>query len=77
MSWQDVVYAIGQWIFIIALVPSVLGKDKPALSTSLTTGLVLAVYVVTLISLNLWISAISSAVTAATWFILAYQKFKK
>ncbi len=76
MVWQDVVYAVGQWVFIVALIPSILSKDKPALTSSLLTGLVLLVYAFTLASLNLWISTISTLATSVAWFVLALQKYK-
>ncbi len=74
MVWQDVVISIGQWIFVVALLPSVFGKDKPALSTSLITGAVLAAFAVTFATLLFWNSAISAAILSLTWFVLAVQK---
>jgi len=76
MSWQDMVLAGGQWIFIIALLPSVFGKDKPALSTSLLTGAVLSVFALTFVTLSLWVSAVSTELTSFTWFLLAFQKYR-
>lgn len=75
MSWQDFILAAGAWIFAIALLPSVFGKDKPAFSSSLITGSVLAVYIVAYISLSLWVAAVSVSITTALWFILAIQKY--
>ena len=76
MSWQDMVLAGGQWIFIVALLPSVFGKDKPALSTSLLTGAVLSVFALTFETLSLWVSAFSTMLTSFTWFFLAFQKYR-
>lgn len=75
MAWQDIVFSIGAWIFVIALLPSVFGKDKPALSSSLITGSVLAVFAFTYVSLSLWIAALSTSMVSLTWFVLAVQKF--
>lgn len=75
MSWQDIVFSIGAWIFVIALLPSVFGKDKPALTSSLMTGSVLAIYALTYLTLSLWISAFSTSLVALTWFTLAVQKY--
>ncbi len=77
MQWQDWIFSTGSIIFSIALVPSVLGKDKPALSTSLMTGTILAIYIVAYISLSLWFSAATSVLIAGTWFLLAYQKYRQ
>lgn len=75
MVWQDVVLTAGSIIFIIALVPSVLSKDKPALTTSLMTGSVLAVFAIVYATLSLWLATVTVASTSLTWFILAYQKY--
>ncbi|MES2135301.1 MAG: hypothetical protein V4449_03620 [Patescibacteria group bacterium] len=77
MHWQDIVLSIGQYIFVLALLPSVFGKDKPALSSSLLTGSVLAVFSAVYATLNLWSSAVASAIVAGVWFILAWQQYRK
>ena len=74
MTWQDIVLSVGSWIFTIALIPSVLSKDKPALSSSLMTATVLTVYVAVYLTLSLWMAAASTALVAAMWYILAVQK---
>lgn len=76
MHWQDIVFSIGQWIFIVALIPSVLSKDKPALSSSLLTGTVLAVFAVTYLSLSLWFSGATTILVSGMWFTLAIQKYR-
>lgn len=77
MHWQDIILSVGQYIFVIALLPSVFGKDKPALSSSLLTGSILAVFSVVYATLGLWSSTIASVVVAVTWFILAWQQYRK
>lgn len=76
MPWQDALIAIGQWIFLIALFPSILSKDKPALATSLMTGVILAAFALAYLSLSLWASAVSVAMVSAGWFTLAIQKYR-
>jgi uncharacterized protein with PQ loop repeat len=76
MTWQDLVMTIGTIIFIIALLPSVLSKDKPAISTSVLTGSVLGVFVVVYYSLNLYTAAFTNTISSAMWFVLAFQKIK-
>lgn len=75
MLWQDWVFSVGQWVFILALLPSVFGKDKPALSTSLMTGTVLAIFALTYITLSLLLAGISTSLSSAVWFVLAVQKY--
>lgn len=75
MNWQDIIFSIGSWIFIIALIPTVLSKDKPPLSTSLITGSVLAVFVFAYATLDLWMATFSTAGISITWFIIAIQRY--
>jgi len=73
-GWQDIVLAIGTLIFSAALLPSIFSNYKPAIWTCITTGLVLAVFVVTYASLSLWYATITAVLNAILWFILAGQK---
>ena len=76
MAWQDYILTIGTILFIVALIPSVFSKDKPAFTTSLLTGSVLAVFAFVYLSLSLWLTTITVSITSLTWLILAYQKYK-
>ena len=76
MQWQEIVLAVGQAIFIFALIPSISGKDKPALVTSLITSSVLMIFSLTYITMKLYFAAIPMFLTGVMWFILAYQKYK-
>lgn len=75
--WQDIVLSIGSLILAAALLPSVLHKDKPALSTSLMTGSVLLVFTVTYSSLGLWYATATTFLTGLLWLILALQKISQ
>ena len=76
MTWQDIVIAIGSWIFIISLIPTLIGKEKPAMSTSFPTGVVLLVYAGVYITLHLWLSVVSTAIMAILWLTLGLQKLR-
>jgi len=54
--------------------PTVLGKHKPALSTSVLTGAVLFVFAITYMTLHLWFAAVTTLMTSIQWFILAAQR---
>src|SRR3989344_2492729 len=77
MALQDIILSGGEYIFVIALLPSVFGGDKPALSSSLLTGFVLAIFSAVYASLDLWSSTIASAIVATTWFVLAWQQYRE
>lgn len=74
IGWQDIILTIGSLVFLVALIPSITSKDKPALMTSLMTGLVLFVFAMTYITLDLWFSAVTTALTGMLWLVLAVQK---
>jgi hypothetical protein len=74
MQWQDLVLAVSQLCFTIALLPTLLSKDKPALTTSLMNGTILLVVALTLSTLALWFAAVTSLTTCVLWFVLAVQK---
>ena len=77
MSWQDILLTFGQLFFFVALLPSIIGADKPALWTSLMTGGVLSIFVFTFLTLDLVFSGAATALVAAGWYVLAYQKWRK
>lgn len=75
MSWQDLIFTVGQLFFVIALIPTVRGKDKPAFSTSLITSLILLGFALTYLTMALWGSALFAFLNAVAWGILAVQKY--
>ncbi len=76
MAWQDIIIGAGQWVFLLALLPSIFGKDKPALMTSLLTCVVLAVLAFAYATLALWVSTISAMLVSSAWLTLAVQKYR-
>lgn len=76
MHWQDLVITVGQIIFVLSLLPSILSKNKPALLTSSITALILYIFTFVYITLSLYFAAISVAATAVGWSVLAYQKYR-
>lgn len=77
MVWQDLVLSAGSFVFFLALIPSVIGKDKPAFSTSVMTGSVLAVFTVTYFTLGLWLATFTTSLASILWAILAIQKYNQ
>jgi len=76
MAWQDLILTVGNIFFILAMIPSIKGKDKPSFYTSLPNSLILISFAIALGSLQLWISAILTLIVSFCWMILAYQKYK-
>jgi len=72
--WQDAVLTAGSLIFMLALLPSILGEDKPAPWTSLTTAATLYVFAAVDLTLGLTFTALTTAATATLWMALLIQK---
>lgn len=78
MSWQDIVISIGSALLTIGLIPTVVAKEKPAVTTSLTSGTIILVFAATGTTIGLWFTAAVQVITSGLWFVLAYQKaFRK
>jgi hypothetical protein len=61
--------------FNIALLPSLIGKQKPRIATSLLTALFLIPEVIVFFSLSLWYSFAMALINAIFWTILAAQRY--
>jgi hypothetical protein len=75
MTWQDIAIGLGQCVFVVALVPTILGKEKPPLTTSLPTATVLGMYTFVFLSLSLPFSTIMSLLSAMAWLVIGYQRW--
>lgn len=75
--WQDYVISICIAVFIIALIPSIRGTNKPELSSCLTTAAVQLVLTTTYLTLNLWYSVGTGILLLGCWSTLAFQQWQK
>lgn len=75
--WQDFVFTVGSFLFIIGLIPTVRGSQKPPLSTSFVTGLVLLVFAVMYLTLELYLSAVVTTITSMMWATLFLQRHRQ
>ena len=74
MTWQDVVIGIGQFVFTLALLPSIVSDDKPAKLTCLITAAMLVFFSFTYATLDMWLSSGSCALCGFCWCILLFQE---
>ena len=77
MHWQQTVLALGQVVFIIALLPSVFSSDKPEIWTSIITGTVALSIAITYTTMSLDVAAVSAFFNFVFWSVLAFQKFRQ
>ncbi len=73
--WQDTVIAIAQLAFLPSMLPTLIGKDKPALSTSIMNSIIVGVITLTFVTLHLWFSVATGTLTVLIWATLAFQKW--
>lgn len=72
-SWQDLVFTLGAVVFSLSLLPTVMGRSKPPVLTSLPTGLLLLLFSATYASLGLTLSAAFTVPSALLWLVIAAQ----
>lgn len=78
MAWQDIVLTGGGTVVTLALLPTIFGKrDKPALSTSVVSCLILLIFSFVYHSLSLKLASLVIAINSFLWFVLAVQKYYK
>jgi NhaP-type Na+/H+ or K+/H+ antiporter len=74
MEWQDAVFGLGGIVFLLALLPSVLQQQSPALSTSVSTAIMLVCFAAAYGSLGYYFSGVVAVLTAGVWLVLARQR---
>jgi hypothetical protein len=74
-QWQDIVLAICVLVFNLALIPSIFGRSKPALATSVLNVAFMLAVVTVYFNLHLWYSATMNSINTILWAILAAQKY--
>lgn len=74
MIWQDITLAIAGFVFVPALTVSIIKKAKYPIWTSLPTAIALTAFVVCYITLELYLAALSTSLTAACWYILVSRR---
>jgi len=75
MTWQDLVLAAGGFVIVASLVPTLRNAAaRVPLSTSVTLGTVLTIYVGTFASLGLWLAAAGTAAQVGCWAFIAARR---
>ena len=75
MQWQDWVLSVGAFAILVSLVPTIRGEQKPALTTSIMSTVIVATFGVTMATLGLWLSALANVGISGAWALLAYQRY--
>lgn len=75
--WQDWIFALGSVVFMVALIPALRATEKPPVSTSLMTAMVLEIFATTQATLHLYVASIASVILAFEWATLAWQGLRQ
>ena len=68
--WQDLVFAVGEVVFLIALVPLLWSDARIPAYTGLSTGLMLFLFGLCQLSYRNWITLVLGWTTATIWVLL-------
>ena len=77
MSWQDVIITSGGFGFIVALIPTILGKNKPSRVTLVLNAAILLACAAVCFSKGMPFGAATVTVTATFWIIVAWQRHRQ
>ena len=77
LTWQDLVLMLGGFGFSVALIPMVRQHEKPPISASLPTVLILIAFGAAYATLGLWLAFLSGLFTCTMWLILLIQKLRR
>ena len=77
MHWQDWVFSIGGLLVLISLIPTIRAEQKPALTTGVMTAVLVLIFASTMITLHLWLAAVTNYGIAAAWGVLAVQSYRQ
>ena len=81
-SWQDLALTSINFLFIVTLIPAVVRNYRlrevhgQSLYTAFPTAILLTVMAWVFLTLDLFLSSVSTAGTAVMWYILTYQKLR-
>lgn len=74
MIWQDWVFAVGQLIFVIALVPTVRDGPHPKPLTCWLTGITLVAFALCFATLALYWACGMTFIAASLWLWMATEQ---
>jgi len=78
MTWQSFVLGAVAICFSLALVPAVMKRQGPPLSSCIVTALGMMAIIVCYITLgHLWFASATLALNASIWWALAWQEFSR
>lgn len=72
-KWQDLVFFVGEVVFLVGLVPSIINDNPPDPWTSFPTAFMLFTFMLVHASFKLWFTFSLTWITAMLWVVLGIQ----
>ena len=72
--WQDAIFSIGMAVFALSLLPAIIERQYPPVSTCIITTIVIIIFGIADATLGLWVAAVLSAVNAFLWLYMALRQ---
>jgi hypothetical protein len=76
VHWQDYTTSAAQVLIIFSLFITVKGKNKPEIATCLMSTVLVFIIATSLLTLHLWLSALTAYAVSLMWAVLAIQRIK-
>ena len=70
--WQDVIFAVGEVMFLAALVPLLWARTRIPFYTGFSTGVMLYLFGLCQLSYRNWITLALGLTTATIWLLLGF-----
>lgn len=68
--WQDLIFAVGEIVFLVSLIPLLFRDSNVPLATGLATGFMLYTFMLAHVSYRNWITVSLTLVTATLWVLI-------
>ena len=75
--WQDYALASINVAFCVTLVPMLFTREKPPLSSSIPTGVLLLTGAGILATLHLWLAVATQTIVGLQWLTFAFQRMSR
>lgn len=70
--WQDILFAVGEIVFLTSLIPMLFTDTNVPLFTGLATAIMLYAFTLAHVSYSNWITVGLSSLTATLWVLIGF-----
>lgn len=70
--WQDLLFAVGEVVFLISLIPLLFRDANVPLFSGLATGFMLYLFVLAQVSYKNWLTVCLTSLAATIWILVGF-----